>query len=101
MISRIDPLVRLIALALILASFLPVRGEGRDIAQAISSGAIFILFFLNGVRLPRAEVIRGIGNWRLLLPLTLFVFGVMTMAGWGMMLLTRSEERRVGKECRL
>lgn len=88
MISRIDPLVRLIALALILASFLPVRGEGRDIAQAISSGAIFILFFLNGVRLPRAEVIRSIGNWRLLLPLTLFVFGVMTMAGWGMMLLT-------------
>lgn len=88
MISRIDPLVRLIALALLLASFLPVRGQAREIAQLISSAAIFMLFFLNGVRLPRAEVIRGIGNWRLLLPLTLFVFGVMTMAGWGMMALT-------------
>jgi sodium/bile acid cotransporter 7 len=40
------------------------------------------LFFLNGVRLPRAEVVAGLGRWRLLLPLTLWVFGAMSAAGW-------------------
>src|SRR5690606_41662139 len=55
----IDPLVRLLVLAILLASFLPVTGEHRPIAVAVSNGAIFVLFLLNGLRLPRAEVPRG------------------------------------------
>jgi solute carrier family 10 (sodium/bile acid cotransporter), member 7 len=79
-----DPLVRLLLLAILLASLLPVHGAGRQIAQTVSDAAIFLLFLLNGLRLPRDEVLAGIGNWRLLLPLTGWVFGGMLAAGWSL-----------------
>lgn len=81
-ISGFDPLVRLLLVAIVLASLLPVTGEGRVIARAISDGAIFLLFLLNGLRLPRHEVRAGIGNWRFLLPLGLWCFVGMGAAGW-------------------
>lgn len=81
LISGFDPLVRLLALAILLASLVPVTAEYRPVAQAISNGAVFLLFLLNGLRLPRAEVLRGIGNARLLLPLALWCFGAMALAG--------------------
>src|SRR5690606_21629361 len=56
--------------------------EYRPYAQAISNGAIFLLFLLNGLRLPRAEVLRGIGHLRLLAPLALWSFVVLGLAGW-------------------
>jgi sodium/bile acid cotransporter 7 len=80
----IDPLVRLLALAIVLASVLPVTAEYRPAAQAVSDGAIFLLFLLNGLRLPRAEVLRGIGHVRFLLPLALWCFVAMGLAGWGL-----------------
>lgn len=82
----VDPLVRLLAAAIVLASVLPVTGNGRVVAQGISDAAIFLLFLLNGLRLPRTEVRRGIGHVRLLLPLALWCFVVMGMAGWGLSL---------------
>jgi sodium/bile acid cotransporter 7 len=86
-LGRVDPLVRLLGLAILLASILPVTGAARDIAQTIANGAVFLLFLLNGLRLPRAEVVRGIGNVRFLLPLTAWCFGVMALAGWGLSLV--------------
>lgn len=80
----IDPLVRLLALAILLASLLPVTGEHRAIAEAVSNGAIFVLFLLNGLRLPRAEVLRGLRQMRLLMPLALWSFGGMSLAGWAL-----------------
>lgn len=84
--SRIDPLVRLLLLAILLASFLPVAGEWRSFAQAVSNGAVFLLFLLNGLRLPRSDVLRGIGDLRFLAPLTLWCFAAMALAGWGLSL---------------
>lgn len=86
LISRTDPLVRLLLVAIALASFLPVRGEGKAIAQMVSNSAVFLLFLLNGLRLPRAEVLRGIGHARFLAPLVLWCFGAMALAGWGLSL---------------
>lgn len=80
--SRIDPMVRLIVAALLLASLLPVVGEARGWAQHVSNAAVFVLFLLYGLRLSRREVLAGLGNYRLLVPLTLWVFGAMTLAGW-------------------
>ncbi len=76
-----DPLVRLLLLAIVLASIVPVTGEARAIARVISDIAIFLLFFLNGLRLPRAQVVQGMRNARFLLPLVLWVFGAMALAG--------------------
>ena len=79
---RIDPMVRLLLLAIFLATVLPVSGRWATVAQFISNAAVFLLFFLNGLRLPRREVIAGIGKWRLLVPLVLFVYAAMPAAGW-------------------
>ena len=81
LISGFDPLVRLLALAILLASLLPVTAEYRAMAQAVSNGAVVLLFLLNGLRLPRADVLRGIGHARFLLPLALWCFGAMALAG--------------------
>ncbi|MXO71660.1 bile acid:sodium symporter family protein [Alteraurantiacibacter buctensis] len=82
--GSIDPLVRLLLVAIVLATILPVTGEGRVIARFVSDAAIFLLFFLNGLRLPRRDVMRGIGNWRFLMPLFIWCFAGMGLAGWGL-----------------
>jgi sodium/bile acid cotransporter 7 len=61
-----------------------VTAEYRPPAQAVSNGAIFLLFLLNGLRLPRPEVLRGIAHMRFLLPLALWCFAAMGFAGWGL-----------------
>jgi sodium/bile acid cotransporter 7 len=83
-VGGFDPLVRLLALAIVLASVLPVTAEYRPAAQAVSNAAIFLLFLLNGLRLPRAEVVRGMVHIRLLLPLALWCFAAMGLAGWAL-----------------
>lgn len=88
LLSRTDPLVRLLIFAIALAAFLPATGQTRVIGQYVSSGAVFVLFFLNGVRLARAEVISGLAHLRFLLPLTFWVFGAMAMAGWALAHIT-------------
>jgi len=81
MFSRIDPMVRLLALAIVLASIFPAIGNARIGAQAVSNGAVFLLFFLNGMRLPRAQIARGIGNWRFLLGIAIWSFGALALVG--------------------
>lgn len=82
MFRKIDPMVRLIVAAILLASLLPVHGAAREWAQHVSNAAVFLLFLLYGLRLSRREVLAGLGNHRLLVPLTIWVFGAMTLAGW-------------------
>lgn len=76
-------MVRLLVVAIALACAVPATGSGADIAQWIANGAIFLLFFFNGLRLPRDEVLRGVRHWRFLLPLTVWCFGAMALAGAG------------------
>lgn len=82
MIKRVDPMVRLLLAAILLAVVLPVRGEAKEAAQFVSNAAVFLLFFLNGLRLPRHEVMTGLANHRLLWPLVTWCFGAMAVAGW-------------------
>ena len=82
MMARIDPMVRLLAAAILLALVLPVEGSARTAAQLVSNAAVFLLFFLNGLRLPRHEVMAGITNHRLLWPLVAWCYGAMALAGW-------------------
>ena len=58
LIARTDPLVRLLLVAIVLASVLPVTGPWRAVAQGVSNAAVFLLFLLNGLRLPRARARR-------------------------------------------
>ena len=84
MLARIDPIVRLILGAMLVASLLPVSGAARPVVQGIADVAIFVLFGLYGLKLGRGDVRAGLVNLRLLVPLAVWVFGVMALAGWGL-----------------
>ncbi|MBN8502781.1 MAG: bile acid:sodium symporter [Sphingomonadales bacterium] len=77
-------MVRLLTLAICLALVIPVSGPAREAAQSIANAAVFLLFFLNGVRLPRHEVLTGLTNHRLLWPLVGWCFGGMALVGWSL-----------------
>ncbi len=79
-----DPMLRLLAAAILLAVVLPATGDARTYAQWIANAAIFLLFLLNGMRIARGEIAASAANWRFLLPLSLWVFGAMALAGLGL-----------------
>ena len=80
---KLDPMIQLLLAALLLAVLFPATGEGRATAQMVANAAVFVLFLLNGLRLPRDQVISGLRNWRLQGSLLIWVFGVMLALGWG------------------
>ena len=79
-----DPMIAVLVLATVLALVVPAAGEARGAAQSASSAAIFVLFLVNGVRIGRGEIARGLANWRFFAPLFVWVFAVMALAGWGL-----------------
>lgn len=84
LVNRIDPMIALLVLSVGLASLFPVTDNARDGAQLVSDLAIFLLFLLNGMRLARADVVQGIGNWRYLLAIFAWCYGAMALAGYGL-----------------
>lgn len=78
-----DPMIAVLVFSTALALLLPATGEGREWARHVSNGGIFLLFLVNGMRIRRSEIARGIANWRFFAPLMLFVFVGMALAGVG------------------
>ncbi len=79
-----DRFILILIAAMALASVAPVGGAAADTASLISSAAVFIVFLLHGIRLPRAEVVRGLADWRVQGGVLLFVFGAMALTGLGL-----------------
>lgn len=84
-----DPMIAVLVIATALAAILPATGAARAGAQLVSNGAIFVLFLVNGMRIARAEIARGLVNWRYFAPLLLWIFGVMALVGFGFMQLAQ------------
>lgn len=61
----VDPLVVMIVAVLALGLLLPARGGLAGVLEVVRTGAIVVLFFLYGARMPTHEVLRGLRNWRL------------------------------------
>ncbi|MFO6447166.1 bile acid:sodium symporter family protein [Erythrobacter sp. NE805] len=78
-----DPMIAVLVIATALALVLPAAGEARATATTVSNAGIFVLFLVNGMRIRRSEIARGLANWRYFAPLMLFVFGAMTLVGLG------------------
>ena len=76
-----DPLLRLLCLAMVLAALIPAQGEWRSAAQMVANIGIFLLFLANGMRVARAEIAAGAKNLRFFVPLALWIFGAMSVAG--------------------
>ncbi len=79
-----DPMIAVLIAATLLAIAVPASGEARGTAQLVSNIAIFVLFLVNGMRIARGEIARGLANWRFFLPLFLWVFGAMPLLGMGL-----------------
>ncbi len=79
-----DPMIAVLLVATATALILPAMGEARAATQTVSSGAIFLLFLVNGMRIARGEIAEGLANWRFFGPLFVWVFGVMAILGWGL-----------------
>lgn len=85
-----DPMIAVLIAATALAVILPATGDARGTAQMVSNAAIFVLFLVNGMRIARGEIARGLANWRFFLPLFLWVFGAMPVMGLGFATLAAS-----------
>src|SRR3546814_5845724 len=83
MFARIFPdrFVPALLATILLARLLPVRGAAVPVAQGVSTAAIILLFVLNGVRLPRDEVLHAIRNWKLQAGNLAFCFVAMPLLG--------------------
>ena len=79
--KRPDPLITLILLAVILATFFPARGDFAEWFSAATKIAIALLFFLYGARLSTKEALTGIKHWRLHLIILAFTFVVFPLIG--------------------
>ena len=73
--------------AVALGSLLPVSGTAASALDAFTLAAIFALFFLHGVRLPREALLSGVTDWRLHLAILALTFLLFPLAGLGLSLL--------------
>jgi solute carrier family 10 (sodium/bile acid cotransporter), member 7 len=82
MISRLIPdrFVLMLLGAVLVGWLLPARGTVLEFARAASSVSIFALFFLHGLRLPRAEVKNAMRGWKLQGAMLVFSFVAMPLA---------------------
>src|SRR5579859_2406501 len=79
--STIDWFIVGLITAVILATFVPCRGEGAVVFGFITNAAIALLFFLHGAKLSRQAIFDGIGNWRLHLTVLASSFVMFPLIG--------------------
>ncbi len=76
-----DRFTVLLVCTVILAAFLPIRGEAADWFGIATDIAIGLLFFLHGARLSRDVVVAGVLHWRLHLTILATTFAVFPLLG--------------------
>ena len=83
MLARIlpDRFILWLLATVVLAALLPVSGEAAVAVDSLTLAAIFALFFLHGVRLPREALLAGVTDWRLHLAILAATFLVFPVAG--------------------
>lgn len=67
--------------AMLLGLRLPVAGDMAAAVDGLTLAAIFALFFLHGVRLPREALLSGASDWRLHLAIIGLTFALFPLAG--------------------
>ena len=78
---KIDGYIMALIGMVVLASFLPVRGQAAAILGVVVKLAIALLFFLHGAKLSREAVVAGVTHWRLPLTILAFTFVLFPILG--------------------
>ena len=86
MLRRIlpDRFILWLLAAVAAASLLPVSGAAAAWVDRATLAAIFALFFLHGVRLPREALVAGLADWRLHLAILGATYALFPLAGLGL-----------------
>ncbi|WP_417548168.1 bile acid:sodium symporter family protein [Marinobacter segnicrescens] len=71
---RLDTFTMLLLGAIVLATFLPVRGSAAETLSVAGTIAVALLFFLHGAALSRQQIIDGATHWRLHIVITALTF---------------------------
>lgn len=79
-----DPFLLLLIGMVLLASFLPARGDGADILSVAADAGIVLLFFLHGAKLSRDAIWNGAKAWKLHLATLGTTFLVFPLIGLAM-----------------
>jgi sodium/bile acid cotransporter 7 len=79
-----DNFTLLLIAMVVLASLLPVHGEGARWFDTLTKAAIGLLFFLHGAKLSRQAIWGGIMHWRLHLLVFCCTFVLFPLLGWGL-----------------
>ena len=78
---RIDPFLLILIGAVALAWVMPVREGGARIYDTLTDCAIALLFFSQGMKLPREAVLQGVAHWRLHLVVLSATFVLFPLLG--------------------
>lgn len=78
-----DPFVASLLTAVLTASLLPCRGLGATVFTDLTTVAIGVMFFMQGVRLSREAVIAGLTHWRLHLTILACTFALYPLLAFG------------------
>ena len=83
MLARLlpDRFILWLLVALLLGIRVPVAGAAAAAVDGLTLAAIFALFFLHGVRLPREALFAGVTDWRLHLAILALTFALFPLAG--------------------
>ncbi len=84
---KIDRFVVAIMLSAVVATLLPAQGWGVPVANWLTKGLIFVLFFLYGARLETREAIAGLKHWRLHSVILAFTYVVFPIIGYALTFL--------------
>lgn len=87
--AHIDPFLGCLVGTVVLASVLPARGAGANVADGVVYAAVATLFFLYGARLSPKAVVTGLAHWRLQSLVFLSTFVLFPVIGLIMTTLMR------------
>lgn len=77
----LDPFIMGLLATVGLAALLPARGAAASVAEAASTAAVALLFFLYGARLSTREALDGMRHWRLHLTVLASTFLLFPLLG--------------------
>ncbi|WP_336968877.1 bile acid:sodium symporter family protein [Sphingobium aromaticiconvertens] len=79
----LDPFLMILIATVLLASFLPARGQWASVATIAADAGIVLLFFLHGAKLSRQAIWDGARAWKLHLATLGMTFLLFPLIGWG------------------
>ena len=86
----VDGFVLALAAVVVAASVLPCRGETALVFHVAGIAAIATLFFLQGARLSRDAILRGVTHWRLHVAIGATTFVLFPLLGLGLLAMVPS-----------